>query len=234
MDIAYYHSFLTARNNNPYVIDGIINDEQWNATRCQVLFILKETYGYSECRIFHMRDELPLWLKCKNKTYTKIAKLAMVIHDSFSKRRFFTSEEIEKLNFSHENLLGALRKCAVIEIKKHSGTSKKSDNREINAEFIANRELLQTQIDDINPNVIIAGSTVCWNCLADKKIGIFREIAGLELVKKHECGFFSNKVFYNAHHPASWRYGGFNIAEIYTRLFQRITQNNSDWMTTNS
>jgi len=222
MDLNYYKNFCAARDKGNYVIDGIVNENKWNSAKYKVLFVLKETVGYSKCPIFHMKDEMPLWLKTKNKTYTKIGKLAVALDEAFSRNMPLTSEEFRGLDFSKVNLFAALEKCAVIELKKHSGVSIKSNWKDIKNEFIANRELLQKQIDTISPDITIVGSPICWECLTDMNVGLFRDIAGLNSVKRHECGVFAGKVFYYANHPSAWGNGGFSVEKIHRQILEQM------------
>ncbi len=219
MDLDYYKNFCEARGKGNYVIDGIFNEEKWNTAKHKILFVLKETVGYSECPIFHMSDEILFWLKHRNKTYSKIADLAIALHEAFSRNKTLTPEEFAGLDFSIEKRFAALSRCAVMELKKHSGVSIISSAKDIKNEFIANRELLQRQMDEIKPEIVVVGSSLCWECLTDKNVGIFRDAPELKSLKKHDCGIYNGKIFYHANHPSAWANGGFDPERIHGQIF---------------
>lgn len=221
MDLNYYKSFCDARGKGNYVIDGIVNEEKWANAKPKVLFVLKETVGYADCKTFFMRDEIPLWLRL-SETYPPIGKLALALQVAFSKGKALSPDEFKALDFSLENLFAALEKCAVIDLKKHSGSSMKSNSQDIKREYAANRELLQHQINTINPDIIVFGSVLSWECISDPKIGLFQNIPELRSLKKHTCGIFGGKLFYLANHPSAWTEGGFDPEKIHRQIFEQI------------
>ncbi|MBL4700922.1 MAG: hypothetical protein JKX85_06665, partial [Phycisphaeraceae bacterium] len=98
---------------------------------------------------------------------------------------------------------------AVINIKKHSGESISNDS-EIRKESRANASVLKTQIQDLDPDIIVAGSTVCWHSLT-LDVGLFEKAKECPKMHAENCG---GTILYHANHPSAWTSGGFNICEI--------------------
>lgn len=220
MDYSDYDKYFEAKGIVHYERDGAMNEELWQSksTPIKILYVLKETAGYGECPAFNLKDEIKdLWLPRKNRTYTKIAKLALFLQKSIDKESSLTKEECKILDKSHEVLFRALERCAVINIKKTSGKSQSYD-KEIRDNFHAHSDFLQKQIDTLKPNIVIAGSSVCWDCLSDSKKGLFKNVINNEKLNKHECKKIGDIVFYHANHPSAWAFGGFDVVKIHKQI----------------
>jgi hypothetical protein len=225
-DLEYYKEFLNKRNKGSYEIDGAIDLEKWNKSKYKLLFVLKETVGYQNCKPFELKDEIKdLWLKGKNPTYTNIAWLAKSLQIALENNRILSQDEINELDKSPESLFKALEHCAIINIKKHSNPKKESVDKDIISEFHENKELLEWQIKNLSPNVIFAGSSVVWKCLSGNKNGLYKDIITTNL-RKHECKSFNGIVFYNAYHPSAWGKYKMDIPKIHKQLFEEIKRLN--------
>jgi hypothetical protein len=75
-------------------------------------------------------------------------------------------------------------------------------DKDIWSEFMANRELLEWQIKELSPNIVFAGSSICWRCLSDKHYGLYKTLLQIP-IKKLECKKFDGVTFYNAYHPSA-------------------------------
>ncbi|HOV13384.1 MAG TPA: hypothetical protein PK771_03780 [Spirochaetota bacterium] len=206
MDYSNYNKHFNDKGINNFERDGAMDDQIWNNQTIKILFILKETYGYQNCNTFDLNTEVKFWLEKNNQTYTKISNLSLLLHKVFDKKRLLTNEEYKIIKPSIDDKFNAIKKCAIINLKKTSG-NKKSNNNQIIRNFLDNISILKEQINNLKPNIVIAGSTVCWNCLSDKKIGLFKNEIGDNVLNKHQCNFFNGIVFYHANHPSSWGYG---------------------------
>ena len=224
-----YINFMNKRNRGNYSIDGPINIDKWNKSRYKILFVLKETRGYQNRPIFKLQEELKnVWLKFKkgeteNPTYKNVAWLAKSLQIALEKDRILTKVEVENLDTTSKSLIEAIDYCAIINIKKYSNSSPdgKSNDKDIRSEFCANRELLEWQTKTLSPNVIVAGSTVVWECLSSKINGLYKDIITSDL-KVHECKSFNGIVFYHAYHPSAPREYKWDIQKIHKQLFEEI------------
>jgi len=233
MEKTFYTDFMDERNKGSYEIDGAINLEKWNASKYKFLFVLKETAGYQNCKTFELQDELKsVWLqylqpsgngKIQNPTYKKVAWLAKSIQTSLESNRILTPVEIKKLDTSPPSLIQAIDYCAIINLKKYSNSNpnKKSDDEDIRSEYRANKKLLEWQINNLTPNVVIACSSVVWECLSNKGNGLYKDIITSNL-KENECKSFNGIVFYRAYHPSAYGKYEWDIHKIHKQLFEEI------------
>jgi len=226
-----YKFFMNERNRGNYSIDGAINIDKWDATKYKILFVLKETAGYQNCNIFELQDELKnVWLafkkgKRQNPTYKNVAWLAKSLQIALENDRILTQVEVESLDITSKSLIEAIDYCAIINIKKYSNSNPdgRSYDKDIRLEFCANRKLLEWQIKTLSPNVIVAGSNVVWECLSNKRDGLYKDIITSNL-KVHECRSFNGIVFYHAYHPSAYGKYKWKIQKIHKQLFEEIKQ----------
>lgn len=118
------------------------------------------------------------------------------------------------------DLYDAISNSAIINICKHSGGPKSSDNY-ILEQGKKNSMIIRQQIDELTPEVIVAGSDVVWRCLSNPTWGICKDmICGS--VKRHECKRFGTTIFYHANHPSAWTGGGFDVVKIQRQIFETL------------
>jgi len=226
MDYSDYDKYFEEKGIMHYEKDGAMNKKLWESATIKILFVLKETAGYDNCPVFFLKDAIEKeWLPDKNRTYTKIAKLALFLQKSFDKKSSLTKEECKKLDKNHDILFKALEHCAVINIKKTSNKIMRSNKNVILKNFNEHADFLQQQIDSLSPNIVIAGSTDCWRCLSKSDNGLYRKIIKNEKLNKHECKKIGNIVFYHANHPSAWAYGGFNVVNIHKQIYDTLNGN---------
>ena len=231
--IDFYKDFMNKRDKGNYEIDGAINIEKWKSNEHKILFVLKETAGYQNCPVFYLRDELKdTWLQYKQKrgnqyiqapTYKNISLLAKSLQIAFNRNKVLTTSEISKISTKPDILFDAIENCAIINVKKHSNTKGKSDDKNIYSEFIENKELLEWQIADLSPNIIFAGSSVCWKCLSDKKNGLYKDII-ITSLEKNGCKTFNGIIFYHANHPSAYGKHRMNIPNIHKQIFMEVNR----------
>ena len=137
--------------------------------------------------------------------------------------KILTQVEVESLDTTSKSLIDAIDYCAIINLNKYSNTNLdgKSEDKDIRSEFCANRKLLEWQTKTLSPNVIVAGSNVVWECLSNKRNGLYKDIITSDL-KVHECKSFNGIVFYHAHHPSARKEYKWNIQKIHKQLFEEI------------
>ena len=191
----YYHTHQTERGFTEYSVDGIVDYEAWSNVPLKVLYLLKENWGYQGCGVFSMAEEIPKWIADGVPTYKRIAIMSELI---FSRMSADFDTTPDQLKDDSERLIKAIKQVAVINIKKVSGTSTSNDAA-IRRESRKNAELLRMQIENIKPDVIIAGGSVCWDSLI-LDVGLFNS------GQKTECwdGFAdSGIVLFRSKHPSA-------------------------------
>jgi len=237
-EVIDYKIFMNERNKGNYSIDGAVNIDKWNASKYKILFVLKETAGYQNCNIFELQDELKsVWLRYKqsfkngkrqNPTYKNAAWLAKSLQIALENNRILTQVEIKNMDTKPESLTEAslteaIDYCAIINLKKHSNPNpdKKSNDEDIRSEYRENKKLLEWQIKELSPNVVVAGSSVVWECLSNKGNGLYKDIITSNL-RKNECKSFNGIVFYHAYHPSAYGKYKWDIHKIHKQIFGEI------------
>lgn len=144
------------KNNKKLVIDGMINDEQYNQSDKKILFVLKEVndwtgkndndkYPFLELKnLFHKNGN---YKGPNHLIWHNVARIAAGI--------FYYGKQMSEID-NGETLKDSLSKIAVVNLKKTSGHSA-SNPDEINAYAYYDRKFLFEQITHLNPNIIIAG-----------------------------------------------------------------------------
>ena len=214
-----YEKHLQDRGLDQYTLDGAINPEKWAASKVKVLFLLKENYGYQECGIVRISDLAHGWLDDGIPTYLKSVPLAASIEIALQRNRPLSQDEINSVANNSELLHATLDKMAVVNIKKHSGNSKSND-AEIRDESRMNASLLNAQISELAPTIIVAGGTVCWHSLVFD-IGLFDSVQECQKFEAVICG---NTVLCHSNHPAAWAGGGFDIGTLHHAIFSAINK----------
>ena len=211
-----YESHLQSRGLMQYTIDGAIDHVEWHRQTTRILFYLKENYGYQDHGIMRIGVYAPGWLADRNRTYVKIVTLAEAVFQAVQRSSLLNREEIEKLSTTID-LQAALRKIAVVNIKKHSGKSQSNDT-EIRNESHANATLLRDQIAGLAPTVIVAGGTVCWHSLVCD-VGLDKE---LQDTPKVTATLANGVVLCHCNHPAARRPYEFDIDEIHRMICGKL------------
>ncbi len=121
--------------------DGILNEDKFDKEH-RVLFILKETNGYSKPLQELLKDGP------RNQMWHTLSRWAFGILNPNRKFESLTKSEMKE----------ALQKVAVINIKKIPGKAVAKPNEILNA-AIRDKDFLYEQIKSINPKIIITGKT---------------------------------------------------------------------------
>lgn len=162
MDFINWRKEDIHKKSDCFISDGIIDEELWNKSKIKILYIFKEAYN-SDTGDFDLRNHLSkplsvlrkkMWWTVSQWTYgvNKIIEGVGVVpfDENFKK-----NQEMNKLFHS----------IAIINIKKSSG--KTSSNSSDLAKYVeADWDHLKEEIDEINPDLIIGGST--WPLIQDK------------------------------------------------------------------
>jgi len=210
-----------------YSRDGAINPSKWASSNPRIIFMLKQTAGYSEssAKGWSIVDEIERdggWLSPGKKaiTYKKLASLSWLLSESMKRGAPLSEQESKKLGKSRNDLIAAISNSAIVNICKHSG-SVTSNNKYILDQGKKNSTIIRQQIEELSPGVIVAGSDVVWNALANSEWGICKDIIS-EPVQRHECKRFNNIIFYHANHPSAWTGGGFDVIKIHRQIYELL------------
>lgn len=126
--------------------DGIVDVDMYNKQRLRILWVLREPNGGDFSFMDFLRDvtQYPKW----EKSYGLVAKVSRIILDEL-----FDNEE--EWNFSDPKVI---RRIALINIKKTEGAGA-VNWKEMDKFFNENKDMLNQQIAEINPSLIICGGT---------------------------------------------------------------------------
>jgi len=128
-------------NNGLYAKDGILNQAKFDNEK-RVLFVLKETNGYSKPLMELLKDGP------RHQMWHTLSRWAFGILNPDSKFESLTKSDMNE----------ALHKIAVINIKKIPGKAVAKRNELLDAVKRDNKFLLE-QIENLNPKIIIACGT---------------------------------------------------------------------------
>jgi len=212
----HFFTHFQTRKIQQFTIDGPIDQTSWQTQAPRILFFLKENYGYQNEGIMRIGDYAPGWLADRNKTYVKIVTLAETVFQAVQRGSLLSRGENDTLSTTTD-LQAALRKIAVLNIKKHSGEST-SDDSEIREESYANATLLRQQIAALSPTVIVAGGTVCWHSLV-YDTGLSKE---LHDNPKGTATVANGVVLCHAYHPSARSSGAFDIYGIHAMICGKL------------
>lgn len=149
------HHYNERKNNKKLIMDGMINDEQYNQSDKKILFVLKEVNDWTGKNKVSQFLELKNLFHDMNGNYKgpfgviwhNVARIAAGI--------FYYGKQMSEID-NGKTLKDSLSKIAVINLKKTSG-SNASNPDEINAYAYYDRKFLFEQISHLKPNIIIAG-----------------------------------------------------------------------------
>jgi hypothetical protein len=191
-------------------LDGIVNIERYLNSKIKCLWILKDSNGFDENSIDNWDYRNGIYeasgnndfFKNWSKTFTNIVYISQMILNNK------TWDEVEYIrdNFS---IVEILNDISVINIKKIPGKSSANEN-ELKAYFDKYKDILEEQINLINPQVIICGMTFRY---------ISELIEGFDenLVQQLDCTNFyidtkNNRIYIDAYHP-NFRVAGKTIKQ---------------------
>jgi len=154
-----------------FVIDGAINPKIYEKEEIKILIFQLETYGYNECGITFMSNEMENWLKDAKKTNRNTA---VFVHFLFEYIKLFKQgktppdfleDDFKSVYQDVDILIEAMNKVACINIRKTSNENINADYESIDKE--KDIELLQKQIELLNPQIIVTGGIPVKNALLE-------------------------------------------------------------------
>jgi hypothetical protein len=141
-----------------FVKDGIVDYSLFHSERVKILWILKETNDPKgdTCDLCRFLQDPAGYNSRWKQTWRSVVAVSHGIIEGFSNEKFPRYIEVVS-NIEHH--IPTLKKVAVINVNKRSGSPSISRKRLSEAFKDFNEDIL-TQIDYINPNIIIGGNTL--------------------------------------------------------------------------
>lgn len=171
--------------------DGIVNLTKYQNSKFKILWVLKEPNNGGPGGDWSLRDfhkDVTVYSRWR-KTYQKIIYTSYGILTSTEKFK-----DIPKItNDGKIDGKNILENVAIINIKKNGGYST-SYQKTINQNYVLHKDFLKTQIELINPDIIINASRV-WNLFHDYCGDNFKN------VKHFQYGYNNAKLIIHAYHP---------------------------------
>ena len=135
-----------------FIRDGIIDPARWRKAPRKVLLLLKE--GYGEGEDWDLRELIrEQWQRPKGNVWWKAAYWCYAAQNAVPRIPAFPS-----LDDDRKALIEALLSAGAVNIKKSDGGSSSNDD-DIERYATADGDLLKSQIDLINPDIVICGNT---------------------------------------------------------------------------
>lgn len=124
--------------------DGIINNALYSISKPKILWVLKETSTDFNLRSFYKNEHC--FTGNKSRTFKPVAECAhLILHNEFTDKNHILSKTMQEI--------------AIINLRKTPG-NKKSDNKVLKTVYTDHKELIISQIEQINPDIIIFGNTI--------------------------------------------------------------------------
>ena len=202
------------RSLKEFTTDGCVNKNVWESQDKKILFYLKEHYGYQGCGVIEMKDLVNGWLEDRIITTVRCVTQAASFFEAFSKGEELTEQRIKEIFNDKELLKSTLEKISFINIKKNSGESVSKD-QEIRKESRKNAAMLKEQIENLKPDIIFCGGTVCWHSLI-YDLGLFTEVCE---TPKPGYTVEQGMTLLHLNHPAA-RGRDYNMKKIHELVFK--------------
>jgi len=145
----------SAITSKPIMLDGIINEKEYSKANIKVLWILKEPFGDTPV---HLREGIPERISgFKKDSPLTLKRIALTSFMIINKIKNIQKEP------NWDEYGKSLNQIAIINLKKFSGKST-TNMVELNKFYNNNKPIIPsvifTQLNEINPDIIIGGNTL--------------------------------------------------------------------------
>jgi hypothetical protein len=189
------HYISKGISEGDFIYDGIIDIEEYYSSSIKILWILKEPYSGSKRS---MLDDLKFNRAEGNKkdSHTTWHPIIYISHCIIN--NFCDYSSIKKIK-EDKRISNVLKKIAFINVQKTpekertNPKSKRTNPKDISEAYKKHKEILHTQINVYNPDIIIGASTLP---LFINDLGLKDE----DKIKLHWTK--NNKLYINTYHPA--------------------------------
>ena len=191
--------------NMKEIIDGKINDTEYNNSSCKILWILKEANISAEDK----EKEIDVCEGFRNDWHKKNALSV----PTFRKMIYATygilnpTVEWENIPYANQEAYEVVQQIAYININKLPADSSSND-WEIKKAYDEGKDKLLKQIESLQPNIIIFGNTLKYfetEDLAKSGWGIKNTEKKYAEIETKNTAFYiisDDKLFINAYHPS--------------------------------
>jgi len=169
-----------------FITDGAIDDKLWNDAKIKVLFLLKEAYDSKNTTGSWDLSGLIRKRRASGRTFKPMGQWASGI------QRLALNGQLQEYIEGGEEVDNALLSSAIINIKKSGGKNKSSWSN-LFQYAKSDWDLIQKQIDSLNPDIIVCGNT--WSLIKDN-LTDKKKISD----RVHKAG---NHTYVNYWHPSN-------------------------------
>lgn len=138
---------------NKFIYDGIVNESLWIESPKKIMFFLKEAY---------LKDEVSEGNLCSFLNKWSVWRMWKVVSDWIYALQNVTETSIPSFHsFDYNNSDEStcrVRSISVVNLKKSEGKTS-SDYSDLLNFIQQDKDLIQRQIEEINPEIIICGNT---------------------------------------------------------------------------
>jgi hypothetical protein len=160
-------SFSVFKDSDSIVTDGPIDFNKWEKQKIKLLFYYKETYGYDDFGGTSISEHYKEWILDNIPTYKKMGMLAYLLIETTNSGKIFEYDEtfLKDLYQNHNLLIDCLSNTSILNINKLSIAENKTSDSVIREKSRENKIILKTQIEILEPTVIICGGRVTSDSL---------------------------------------------------------------------
>lgn len=193
---------------NKFIYDGIVNENLWEKAEKRITLFLKEAY---------LKEDVSEGNLCRSLNKWTVWKMWRTVSDWIYALQNVTVKSIpayHSFNFNDNDTSSErVRSISVVNIKKSEGKSS-SDHDDLMNFVKVDSDLIQRQISEINPEIIVCGNTgyyfeIVYGAELDKKDNIISNAKynGIEINHKdfNEKGYIwaGDTLIINYCHPAN-------------------------------
>lgn len=187
------------------VIDGAFCDCEYQNSPVKIAWVLKEALDYEQkCQTCLLKDALAK--RQLGNTWTTMAYVAHAVINGWESGEFESWEDVPSV----ENGVGEiLYSVALVNVNKNLNDARNgySCNHEICREYNKNADLIEAQIKELAPDIIVFGYPEELKCIVQD---IFERMTGESYDIDKQFGTFAvtirkNRLFIWAYHPSFYR-----------------------------
>ena len=187
------------------VMDGVFDQREYNNVPVKIVWVLKEALEYGQDSQSKLLDDA-LANKQLGPTWTPIAYVAHAIIAGWENGNFTEWKDIPSV----ESGVGeVLKKIAIVNVNKIPNRTQSgySNNSVIWNAYLRFSELIESQINDLNPDIVVFGYP---KALVGIVHDVFRKMTGQEYRIDEHFGTFAvtvigKRLFIWAYHPCYYR-----------------------------
>lgn len=193
-----------------FVFDGIVDENEWDKQETKICFLLKEAYTKDKKNYF--KWSLSKWLnRDESSVINTWNTVALWTYGILHTTKTAISEFPDASAFDKAKKHSLLKRISAVNVKKVDG-QEKSDWYDLKDYAISDRLLLKKQIERIDPDVIVCGSTfdflrIVYGASYDDKKKRVNDDGEIKFTDKGHTIITNSKgkkiIIINYYHPAN-------------------------------